>query len=286
MTEQKEGKIVPLRFNYMFKSIFADYNDTSFLTALISSFLGVPYEKLKGKVTLLNGELSKENKEDHGMTVDVLVQLENGDYINIEMNCYDDGPERNISYLARIYEKQFKVGKKYRLPKKCIQLNFNTFGNGEYATEEYMLRTSYGKILTDTFQVYNIDIEKCKSKCYNIVNEVEKWGKLIMIDTIDLLKMELTDIEMPEELREKLKNRIEELSSDESLALLYDEEERDRYGREMEKLRAEKRGLDQGIEEGKNLRTLELAKKLKEHGMALTEISIITGLTESELLNL
>lgn len=132
-----------LSFDFVFKSLFGDPSNIGFLTALLSSFLTIPYKELEGRVILKNVEQPKKNKKVPGNRMDILVKLESGEVINVEMNGYSTTIERNVSYLCNLYNREQGSSKgSYKTP-KCIQINFNLYKdkpcNQDQPIEEYMI---------------------------------------------------------------------------------------------------------------------------------------------------
>lgn len=62
-------KIFPLKYDYVFKKIFADSEDLSILTAFLSSYFGIHYKEIERKVKLLQGEILKNYPYEREMRV-------------------------------------------------------------------------------------------------------------------------------------------------------------------------------------------------------------------------
>ena len=142
------------------------------------------------------------------------------------------------------------------------------------------------EIFSNLLQIDQIDVSKCIDPCYNFLNEREekiaKWIKLFISKTIDELAIIGKDIMEKEEL-ETLKDKVEELSSNEEMVEvlktyednfnLYDDAKE--YGYDT--------GYDTGKEDGIKENTINLAKKMLEEKIDEELISKITNLTKEEL---
>ena len=72
--------LVPITFDYFFKSLFSDNLDL--LKKFILSQLDNELVPEECKITLLNNDLPKENKNEYKKTVDLYVLINNSIYVN------------------------------------------------------------------------------------------------------------------------------------------------------------------------------------------------------------
>ena len=72
--------LVPITFDYLFKSLFSDNLDL--LKKFILSQLDNELVPEECKITLLNNDLPKENKNEYKKTVDLYVLINNSIYVN------------------------------------------------------------------------------------------------------------------------------------------------------------------------------------------------------------
>ena len=81
---------------------------------------------------------------------------------------------------------------------------------------------------------------------------------------------------------DKIYKRLDKLSEDEELSLLYDEKEREEEKKQAEIEYAEEHGLNKGISQG----IKQTAKNLLSMNMSFEDISKATGLSIEEINNL
>lgn len=274
----KDQTYVPLYYDFMFKGVFANEKELRPITALLSSFLEIPYEKLKGRITLLNNEMSKENIHVPGKRLDVLIRLEDGEIINVEMNSSFSMKERNVSYLCEVYSREQRSSKTgYNIP-RCIQINFNRFKEDTRPIEIYELKNDLGESLVKNFQIYEVNIEKCSEIGYTEDDKV-KWGSIMKLERIDYLREDLETMDIPEDVKKVIIKRIDELNAGDRLSYLRDPEWEAEQFMNAEREIAAEQGHEQGITQEK----ISIAKKLKEKGNSFEDIMEITGLSEEEL---
>lgn len=92
----------------------------------------------------------------------------------------------------------------------------------------------------------------------------------------------LKEISKGDKIMDKIYKRLDKLSEDEALSLLYDEKEREEEKKQAEIEYAEEHGLNKGISQG----IKQTAKNLLSMNMSLEDISKATGLSIEEINNL
>ena len=92
----------------------------------------------------------------------------------------------------------------------------------------------------------------------------------------------LKEISKGDKIMDKIYKRLDKLSEDEALSLLYDEKEREEEKKQAEIEYAEEHGLNKGISQG----IKQTAKNLLSMNMSFEDISKATGLSIEEINNL
>ena len=77
----EEKRLIPLKFDLMFKKVFGDNNDKKPLRELLKCILDIEPKE----ITILNPEIIGSSYYDKRTTVDLIVELEDGTKIGIEM---------------------------------------------------------------------------------------------------------------------------------------------------------------------------------------------------------
>ena len=140
-------------------------------------------------------------------------------------------------------------------------------------------------VLTNVFEIYIIEIEKYKERAEK--EELDTWVKFLKNPEVITMNEKNKSVE-------KAKKILEEISSDERERYLA--ELRQKYIMDQKAVadagydkgveQGIKQGIKQGREQGEKNKQLEIAKKLKEMNMSLSDIEKATGLTSKELKDL
>ena len=69
------GEIIPITFDYVFTSIFNNENNIDILENFLASYLEIPIEKVRGKVTILSRNLELSHKRDRIIQIDLLADI-------------------------------------------------------------------------------------------------------------------------------------------------------------------------------------------------------------------
>lgn len=302
MNRLKMKEAIPLTYDFMFKEVFGSEKRISITTYFISKYLNINYQKLIGKVKLLNKSLVKDNIKDKAQEVDLIVETDNG-IINIELNMrkYKYLIARNLSYLCRIYGNQLSKGDHYLTYKKALQINFDNFSLFKpNKVKRVYLFTSQDEdkmIYSDLIEIHHVDMEYCQKICYTKNNRtfIEEWVRLLQCKSMKEIRKVAGEVIMNDEVREEFITEIEELNNDPRLmGLYYDRkhhEEQVLLGAvELAKEEALEEGLKQGIiqgtKEGVKQGIIETAKKMLALGAETSFIKKATLLNEKELNNL
>ena len=139
-----------------------------------------------------------------------------------------------------------------------------------------MFQDSDGNVEDYGLEKYKIDLEYIENKYYNN-DELTRREKIFLMfkeSNREILK----EISKGDKIMDKIYKRLDKLSEDEALSLLYDEKEREEEKRRAEIEYAEEHGLNKGIK--------QTAKNLLSMNMKVEDISKATGLSIEEINNL
>ena len=139
-----------------------------------------------------------------------------------------------------------------------------------------MFQDSDGNIEDYGLEKYKIDLEYIENKYYNN-DELTRREKIFLMfkeSNREILK----EISKGDKIMDKIYKRLDKLSEDEALSLLYDEKEREEEKKQAEIEYAEEHGLNKGIK--------RTAKNLLSMNMKVEDISKATGLSIEEINNL
>ena len=153
----KQKRIIPLKFDLMFKKVFANELDLMPLRELLKCILDINPKEIK----ILNPEIIGSSYYDKGTIVDLIVELEDNTKIGIEMNtnvnCYLI--ERNLNYMIKIMNKDMKRGNMYNRLNKHIQINIDCEGYHELPIMKYkILEEETKKALKDKIEIIRVEL--------------------------------------------------------------------------------------------------------------------------------
>ena len=221
---------------------------------LVSVVTDTKLSEIKGKVKHLSKELLKRHYKDMDSHVDVLLDYNNNKII-VEMNSKKIMIDRNYIYLFKVASGTLKVGDTtYKNIRKTVLINFN---NTDKSQKNFIdigfIKNQDNEIMTEIIKVINICIAKVDDKSYNYRNEFEKnmarICRILMATKASDLKKESAYFMTKEETKNFV-NRAKELSSDDEMVTMFDQENMHEIIRNTELEEAKERGIECGIKRG------------------------------------
>jgi len=266
----------------MFKKVFGNAEDKMPLKKLLECVLGIRPKE----ITILNQEIVGSSYYNKGTIVDLIVEIEDGTKIGIEMNTNVNKSliNRNLFYMFKIMVQNRKKGSMYKNLEKHIQINFDCEGYHKEPIMRYKLMDENTKdILTDKIEIIRIDVPYFVEKCYNEdvknLDYKDRFIGLIGTEDIELAKT----ITAGDESMEEIMKKMEDFSVNEEILGAYDAEEHRQFVewsiREQYKEDVLKEGIEQGIEQG----ILNTAKNMKKENADINFISKVTGLSKEKI---
>jgi len=280
-----EKRMVPLKFDLMFKKVFGDKDDLMPLKKLLECILDIKPKN----ITILNPEIIGSSYYDKRTIVDLIVELEDNTQIGIEMNTNVNKYliARNLRYLFKNIGQELKKGNTYKRLKKYIQINIDCEGKHVKPIERYkIMETEKYEVLTEDIEIIRVDLPYYVEKCYNKrareLDYKDKFIGLIGIEDISLAK----EITKGDASMEEILKKVEDFSDDEEILGAYDAEWhkqqieesiiQTRLDEEQERLeKAEAKGLAKGIEQEK----INIVKNMLKEQTDINFISKVTGLS-------
>ena len=249
----EEKRLIPLKFDLMFKKVFGDNNDKKPLRELLKCILDIEPKE----ITILNPEIIGSSYYDKRTIVDLIVELEDGTKIIIEMNTNVNKYliSRNLNYMFKVMSGNFKKGSFYSKFDKHIQINIDCEGKHIRPIERYkIMEIEKHEILIDSVEIVRVDLPFYVERCYNLdvskLDYKDKFIGLIGIENKDVAY----NITKGESNMEDILKKVEDFSEDEEILGAYDAEwhkmETERVVRLAQLEEAEEKGLNRGIEQG------------------------------------
>ena len=282
-----------MKSDIMFKAFYGRKENEEFLQDFLEAVLG---EKIEIKKVMHDVRLEQLAKEQKFGILDLGVELEDGEFINVEIQIknYKNIEKRTTFYACKKLIEQLGPGEDYRQLKPTIIiaiLDYSFIKLPEYITETVRVVKEHREYeINNDVKYYYIELEKFRNQNPDMTQKENQWLSFLDMERGDLLEMACKE-------NDKVKRAVENyevLTGDEEVKRLAEI-------RLMSKLE-EKSALDcareDGMKEGKEIgreegreqerkETIEklrqIAKKLKKQKMPTKQISEITGLSKEEI---
>lgn len=278
-TELKEDDIIPIVSDVMFKTMLGNESKKKYVSYFLSLVLEKDYKEIYDNIIFLKNELDKNKYNDSRKTVDLIVKID-GVIYNIEMNNNYQKTyiERNIEYITELYKSSRKIGEGYKY-EYTYQINIDnfTFKDREKTSEVFMIRNEDKEVLTDKIKIMHLYLPKILNKYYN-KEKLSELEKLMLVFNLTN-KNELNDIIGENKIMEEYKKEALDASHSEEVIGLYDKELED----EFLKRATYQEGIEKGIEQGENKKSIEIAKALLKNNVDIDIIINSTGLSKEEI---
>ena len=261
-------KEINLLNDALFKALFRSKEARGVIASVISIILGIDKDKLI-YADYQAGELVKNKLFEKGKTCDIIIKIDDGNKIILEMNQIDTKTifDKNATYsFTIINESIIKRGKDYIYP-NVILINFDAFNR--FKTNkgilEFKIRDAEGHIETNIYRSIHLILENLVNVEYN--EDVRKLAEFLSTKDMETLRKKYEgDSNYMACIR-----KVEELSTDPEFVGYYDIEE------------AHKQELadsyNTGYDKGKNMEKIEIAKMMLQKNMNVKDIADITCLS-------
>ena len=268
----KVHTIESLNGDLVVKEIFGTQKNVRFTEYLLELLKGYERYSLKGKVTVLNEVfLDKTKLNDKGITSDVLAK--SGDEV-IDLEMYTtfekDDFEKSLTYLTRIYGTRLEIGEEYRNQPKVTQYNFCVSSHvpdiDEYETDFLFMDRITNNIITNKIEGYIYRLDKLGDVVYDDdrKEELRRIMKMMYVKS----KEERLEIARGSEILMDLAQVMEEFVNDEDVLKFKS------LTRKNEEI---------ARRNGKNARSMEIAKNLLSLNIDIPTIIKSTGLSKKEI---
>ena len=293
----EEADYITLKFDLLFKKVFGNVNDLMPIKYLIKTVLNRDVNKVK----ILNSELIGRPYKDKKVQVDLVVELEDGTKVSVEINTnvLQEYIERNIYYLFRNISKDLKLGEKFKKLNRHIQINIDCNGYHKKPITRYAIKEEdEGEKLTNMIEIIRIDIPYFREKCYNEdISKLDSLTRLLGLFVVEKLEF-AKKLCKGDENMEDIIERIEEYNADEDVIGAYSyeekmelisrirEEEAIKVGTEKGLQQGIEQGIKQGIEQGIEQEKINTARNMLKENMDVNFISRVTSLSVNTIENL
>ena len=280
-----ENNKLTMKNDIMFKLFFSKKENEKFLKSFLSAILG---ERIKIKRVIHDARLEQLSREQKYGILDLEVELESGEYVNIEMQLKNNNnmEERTTFYASKKITEQMVKGKKYKDLNKVIIisiLDYNLINLPEYITKTVRVADKHREYeINNKVEFYYIELKKFREENPDMKEPINQWLAFIDMEKGEWLEMAKKENKEIEEAVEE----YETLTGDalvkrlEEIRLMSELEEKSA----LETARNE--GIEMGIEQGQKQNKIETAKKMLKIKMPIEQIIMITELTKEEIIEI
>lgn len=232
------------------------------------------------RTTVIETELRRGSEDDKLGILDVLVELENGIKMNMEMQVpyFEYWANRVLFYVSKIYTGQIQKGDDYDKLRKCIHVSILDFIHFPQDNRCYRKITlcdvKTGEQYTDLMELHVLELRKLPAEDQN-ENGVIRWMRFLGGKN----RKEFEDMAEKDEYIKEAYEDLKKLSLDEQKRLEYEVRQKAIRDYNSQMKSAERRGEKRG----KQLALKELVRKKIEAGKSPEEIAEFMELDLSEI---
>lgn len=290
-----EDEVIPLIYDTLFKLVFGDINHLERLNYLLSTILNKNVEVIE----LLPNDLIDDNRVNKKNEVDLLCKLDK-EYVSIEINTdFDDAiVKRNYAYISRLLSKELNAGDSYKKDyidnnniKMYYQININTKDFLGEPFEICHVKGEFSNMIAAKFmESYYINVSYYVKKWYTLngkgLTDFEKLMVLIGTNRKSVIEC-LNDNKILKDIGDAVKK----YSEDDDLLYYYDRDEQLVSDAKRVSANETREKLEKEFEEELNEKlsfkvketSLEIARRMKEKGMDISDIASVTNLSLEEV---
>ena len=276
--------------DFGFKKIFGDTEDTSLLESLINDILGLESKDKIAKIIFKNGELLPDSPDDRKAIFDLYCTDKKGSEFIVELQkVYQEHfQSRALYYVTFPIQEQAKRGKWDFSLTPIYFIGLLNFEVNKFETNDNFLHHGLimdkvtKKVMYKNLNMIYVEIPKLKKTKEELSTHLEWW--LYVFQNLNSLQ------EIPQALR----GDVIEKAFEKAEFIKLPKVEQDKYHKNLKVYRdlinsvdtAFNEGVEEGIDKGKKVREIEIAKKSLAQGLDINTVSKITGLTKEEIENL
>ena len=268
------SKFYTAKNDKVFKAVMM--RNQKILKAIIESILKIDIDE----ILILNSELPITYVRSKKRIVDLLVKSKDK-YINVELNpsFKKEHVYRNLTYVFNIYSNKIQSGERYSslMYSEFIGINLSYGLNKSKIKEEYKIQSNSNKEYVKNFKIIEIDMDKIRKDWYILSSEEKNEYKYLYM--LDLNKEELKINVRGDRIMKEFEEEVNKINQDEQFKYFLTDEEDGENLYESGLIIAKNEGLEQGSQEA----SINIAKKLLQKNMDVIEISEITKLSIEDL---
>lgn len=273
------------KVDFIFKKIFGSEKHPNILISFLNAVMK-PVDPITS-VAINNTEITKDFLEDKFSRLDVKATTSKGEIINIEIQIKNEFNmiKRSLYYWSKLYEEQLTEGDQYDKLSRTVCINildFKYLGNDRFHNGYRLKEIETNEELTDIQEIHFIEIPK-----------LQDMDDDANIDTIDMLTAWVEFLKDPEsnvvrklefskEAIKEAKDELYRLSRDKNELEFYNLRAKSFFDKVSALSAAEEKGIAKGLEQGKLLEKMNIAKNLLDV-LDNETIALKTGLNIKEI---
>ena len=266
--KKTKNSILSPKLDVVFQILFGEVGSEEITKDLLNAILD---EQINTVDLNQNIVLRRRNIKDKMGIVDVLAKINDNEYCNIEMQILDnrDNIKRILYYWARKYSSELQKGNPYTNLKRTIcvliaDFTIDILEDLEFHTQWKIIEEKGRKtVLTDDLELHIIKLLKMRNDKANVKGVTSYMEK--------------------NESMKKAKEKLNTMSEDETIRRLAELREKAILDELEVKAYNYKKGKNDGLAQGRKQKNKEIAKKMKEKGFSIDDITEITNLSKSEI---
>jgi len=284
-----EADILPPSDDRVFKLILTHPEAKQALISLISSIIG----RIVVDVVLLPNELPPEDTAEKAERFDVNCKINDGSQVNLEMQCSHmvedlDGQHKNLKgksvyYLTDLHSSQPAKGlRRYDRLARSYQITFCSYtifpDTLDYVNSFSLRHDTTGELLTDAINLTFVELSKLGDvvkKPVGDMTDLDKWSVFLQYAP-DLEHREIVNrVIESEEALQVAGNLLMNISQNERERAIFRSRKKFQTDRQSDLATAE--------DNGKAIRSIEIARNALQMKMTVADIVRLTGLTSEEV---
>lgn len=286
---KERGEVFPGTYDHIFKSVIEDDNLKDYTAFIIESTIGRPIDI--DSIIFINPEYHKDNILDKGNITDVLMLVNGGDRIALEMNRSNNNEliKRNKSHLFEGMVKTINISYKDGEEHYFMQICFDNFSIKNKLISVYKLTDLEDGLVdkeNENFVKYRINLVKIYKKYYTLDEKLTRFEKALAILSFNKVK-DLRKISKGDEMLMRVVKKIEELTDDPEMVQYIDVEKGMELGRKKDikeaAEKAAKKAAKKAAIETEEKTRIETARKMLKDNLDIDSISKYTGLSKEEI---
>jgi len=268
------GDIFPPKYDFMFKLVFGDKNCLDPLVAILQAILPwLPKDEFEG-VTILEGQQKRLHQDGKQCVLDLCVRLTSGRMVNIEIQLLAMAGilNRMQFYNARMMVEQTKKGQPYKEIAQVVTiliLEHEMFADGEYHHEYRLVCRKTGLEFPGSQEVHVLELPKLSKE--NDGTDLWRWLRFLVTETYK----EMRTLAKGDKVMAQAAAKVKQVSATQwkrHLAFRRDLEVRDQKAR-----------IQYGEEKGRAEERADVALRMLQMKMPLTDIVTVSGLSEADV---